>query len=73
MKSAFNFSLRWERAVARQSGKKEGHSGRENGLFEDNEARRNTIHLSKFTRPGVCTVSGKMSWPEAGDRSCGST
>lgn len=41
--------------VARQSGKKEGHSGRGNGLFEDNEAR-SAIHLSKFSRPGVFTV-----------------
>lgn len=56
MKLTFTFSLRWERGVARQSGKKEGHSGRGNGLFEDNEARRCTVHLSKFTRPGVCTV-----------------
>lgn len=73
MKLPFKFSLRWERGVARQRGKKEGHSGRRNGLFEDNEARRSTIHLNKFTRPGVCTVSGKISWHEGGDRSCGIT
>lgn len=56
MKLTFNFSLKWERGVARQSGKKEGHSGRGNGLFEEIEARRSSVYLSKFTRPGVYTV-----------------